>query len=199
MNFNEFLLNFNEFQGHMVDLLSKKEESAFKRIPLQESGTALFYISLALFFLALASYGGLFVLNRGQQETARVLNDEIRVKEENLNPAIINEIFSLDKRISQMRTLISGHIFTSNLLRLLEERTHPKVQFTSFNFNRESRKVDMAGTAASYAVLAEQIGLLERHPQIERVEFGGLAQTAQGSVGFKTTLLVKESLLQLQP
>lgn len=179
----------------MVELLSKKEESPFRHLPIREGGTVLFYVSLTVFFFILAGYGGLFLLNRGYNEAEALIRDEIRVKEEGLNPGLINEIFTLENRLGELRALLSGHTLSSRVFLLLEERTHPRVQFTTFNFSRESRKVDLSGVAASYAVLAEQIGLLERHPEMERVEFGGLAQTAQGLIGFKASVVVKESLL----
>ncbi|QQG45673.1 MAG: hypothetical protein HYW89_02010 [Candidatus Sungiibacteriota bacterium] len=182
----------------MADLLLKKESPEAK-FRIERGSSFLFYLVLALFFLGLAVYGGLLLLNRGQERAREELTAQVRLKEEDLRPELLNQIFILDKRLKNLRTLLARHIFPSNTLRLVEADTHPQVRFLNFNLSTDSRKLEMSGETTSYAVLARQIALFERDPQVERVEFGGLSFGTNNLLGFKLTLIIKTSLLQLRP
>lgn len=182
----------------MADLLLKKElpETKFR---LERGGSIFFYVVLVLFFLVLASYGGLSLLNRAQGGAHEELTAQVKFKEEELRPELLNQLFLLDQRLKNMRTLIAGHPFPSNLFRFFEQNTHPQVRFNNFNFNAESKKVELTGEATSYAVLSKQVALFERDPQVEQVEFGGLAFGPNNLLGFKLTVILKSALLQLRP
>jgi len=180
----------------MADLFVKKEASL---AALGQGRSLLFYGSLLVFFLALASYGGLALLNPNLQNTKERLIEETKLKQESLRPELLSEIFLLDERLTNTRTLLSKHTFASNVFKLIESDTHPLVRFTNFNLTTDSRKLELSGEAADYAALSRQIGILERDPQVEKVEFGGLSFTVANLLGFKLTIILKPGLLQLRP
>ena len=159
----------------MVDFL-KSEQKPEEKIRFKASVPILLYLGILLFFLALASYGGLFLLNRAQERATQTLLSEIKRKEGELRSEIIDQIFLLEARLKNLRTLLENHKFVSRLFGLVGETTLPLVRFSTFNFQSGTNKVDMAGQTLSYGLLAKQIGILERHPDIEKVEFGGLSR-----------------------
>ena len=182
----------------MAELLIKKEAPRSN----QESsllGTLLFYAGLLVLFLTAASYGGVVILNSNQQKTKERLIEEIKIKENGLRSELLNEIFLLDERLRTMSILLNRHTFTSNLFKLLETDIHPQVRFTSFNLTTNSRKIDMAGEASSYTALSKQIALLERNPQIEKVEFGGLAFGQNNLITFRMTIIFRPGILVIRP
>ncbi|MBI2640472.1 MAG: hypothetical protein HYW91_01140 [Candidatus Sungbacteria bacterium] len=182
----------------MADLLLKKE-SPLQTLQMRRGGSILFYFSLLAFFLASAGYGGLWLLNNAQGKARDELIAQVKTKEEELRPELLNQIFLLDARLKSMRALLSQHSFPSNILNFLETHTHPRVRFLNFNFSGSAGKLDMTGEAASYAVLAEQIALLEGDPNIETVEFGGLSIGAKNLANFKMAIIFKPSILHLRP
>lgn len=159
----------------------------------------MFYLGLVVFLAAAASFAGLTLLNRAQKEAREVLLTEVREKQGTLRTDLVNQIFLLDERLKNLRTLLAGHVFSSNVLRFVESTTLPQVRFINFSFDASSRKLDMTGEAISYAVLARQIGIFERDPNIEKVEFGGLSLGANNFAGFKITLIFKKSFLNIRP
>lgn len=169
------------------------------RIRVRGGDSLFFYFSLLLFLASLAAYGGLALLNRAQGEAREELARAVGEKEAELRPELVNQIFLLDARLKNLRTLLSGHLFTSNIFRFLEGSTHPRVRFLSFNFLAQSRRIDMSGEAASYATVAEQVALFERHPHVEKVEFGGLSLGSNNLVNFKLTLMLRDAILRLRP
>ena len=183
----------------MADFLLKKEASSslMNRIQIQKGASFAFYGSLAAFFFVLAGYGGLIFTNRSQLQTQDDLGVQIRAKEAELRPELINQIFTLESRLKNMQTILNGHVFTLNVLKILELNTLSRVRFTSFNLTIESRKIEMMGEASNYTVVTDQILLLERDPHIEKVEFGGLTLGSNNLVNFQLSITLKPSIFKL--
>lgn len=184
----------------MADLLTKRESSYVTSIALERGSSILLYISLAAFLIIGATFGGLLLLNRAQKEARTTLLDEVNKKEENLKTDLLRQIFLLEGRLKNLRTLLSSHVFPSNVVKLIERDTLPQVRFLNFSFDATSGKLDMTGEAASYSILARQINVFERDPQIERIEFGGLSIIGGSNfAGFKLAIVFKPTLLTLHP
>lgn len=182
----------------MVELLIKKE--APRSEPKSSLWELLFlYTSLLILFLTAASYGGVTLLNFNQEKTKIRLIEEIKLKEAGLRSELLNEIFLLDERLRNISLLLNRHTFTSNLFKLVETEVHPQVRFTSFNLTINSRKIDLSGEAANYTALAKQIAFLERSPQIEKVEFGGLSFAPNSFINFKMTIMFRPGVLLIRP
>lgn len=182
----------------MPDFLIKKE-SAAERIRTGFGGMFFLYFALVFFFFSLAGSGGLLLLNRAQDAARQELREQIGAKEENIQPELIQQIFLLDTRLANMRSLLSRHIFMSNVFDLVETLTHPQTRFTNFSLNTETRRLDMSGETASYLALAQQIKLFEEHAQIERVDFGNPSLTGINRLNFKMSITFKPGLLQTRP
>jgi len=183
----------------MVDFLLKKESSGslISRLQIQKGASLSFYGGLLAFCFVLAGYGGLVFTNRSQLQTQDELEIQIRAKESELRPELINQIFILESRLKNMQTVLNGHVFTLNVLKLLELNTLSRVRFTSFNLTVEGRKIEMMGEASSYAVVTDQILLLERDPNIEKVEFGGITLGSNNLVSFQLSIVLRPSVFKL--
>lgn len=177
-------------------MLARKEAVATKIIQRRQETPALLFVALLLFLLAGAGYGGLILLLSAQASTRDEIVAQIGEKEKNLRPELIEQIILLEERLKNINTLINQHTFASNVFRVIEADTHPQVRFTSFNFQPEFYKVDMSGETVNYAVLSRQVNILERDPLIEKVDFGGLAQSGNGALGFKASIKIRSNLLQ---
>lgn len=146
--------------------------------------------------LVLAFYGGLFFLNRAQKEAQETLIANIEEKTSAIRPETLREIFLLEKRLTTIKTLITNHTVPSRIFDFLEERTHPHVRFINFTLTGNSRTVTVDGETVSYQALTQQIGILERDPQIEEVQFGGLSLGSTNVVLFQLTIIFKQPLIQ---
>jgi len=180
-------------------LLKQEGNRRESRFGAERGGSAFFFASLILIILILMLWGGLAILNASRAAVREQIANQNKQKEENLRPELLNQVAVLDNRLRNVRTLLDGHVFSSNIFKAVEQDTHPQVRFTNFAFTADSRKVDMSGEAATYSVLSRQIGILERDPQVDRVEFGGLSSTEAKFVGFKLTVVFKPTLLGIRP
>lgn len=179
---------------------SSSPSSFTSRLPLGLGGMlSLSAIGIGLFVVVLAATIGIAVLNQSRESQKAQFIAQNKIKEESLRPELLDQIASLEIRLKNARVLLTNHPFASNVLRVLEQDAHPQVRFSNFSFGRDGLKADMSGEAASYRVLARQIGIFEQDPQIQKVDFGGLSTTGEGLVGFKLSLVFRPSLLQLRP
>lgn len=179
----------------MADFLIKKQTTTtLEKLQVQGGRSIFFYLSLFIFLVVLASFGGLAFLNRAQERAEETLVGEIKLKEGELGPESVNRFFLLEARLKNMRSLLSGHTRVSSVFKFLEDNTHPQVRFSNLNFFSDSRKIELNGEAPNFAVLSQQMGILERSPQVEKVEFGGISLSAGGKPGFRLMIVVKPSM-----
>lgn len=178
----------------MADLLLKKETPSIQ-FRIEQRASLFFSIILVLFFMAVASYGGLIFLSRAQEKTRQDIVDQIRLKGETLRPDLLRQIFILDSRLKNLKTLLSRHQSTSAIFHFLETQTLPQVNYLNFNFSADSRRIDLDGEAPSYGVLARQIMILEKNKDVERVDFGGLS-FRKNQVGFKLSVVLRPAALE---
>lgn len=184
----------------MADFSLQQQSSFASRLPLGLSGIFSFSaIGIGLFAAVLTATAALAVLNQGRESQKAQFIEQNKIKEERLRPELLDQIASLEQRLKNARALLASHPFASNVFSALERDTHPQVRFSNFSFGKDGLKADLSGEAASYRVLARQIGIFEQDPQIQKVDFGGLYTTGEGLVGFKLTLVFRPSLLQLRP
>ena len=182
----------------MADLLTRRQP-VISPVQLERGGSLLFYLGLAVFLVVAAGAGGLALLNRAQEDAINSLTEEVLDKDQGLRADLVNQIFLTDQRLRNLRLLLSEHAAPSNVFGLLERDTLSQVRFLNFNFDSTSRKLDMSGEATSYSSIAKQIGIFERDPNIERVEFGGLSLSGNNVAGFKVALIFKRSFLGFRP
>ncbi len=178
----------------MPDPLKTQFPSAQSR--LSDGKPIILYLALMAFFFTSAGYGGLLFLNKAQERARDELQEEVRLKQENIRPELLNEVGALEDRLKNVSALLANHVAATGALTLLEKTTHPNVRLTNLNFASAERKLDVSGEAASYGVLARQITFFEQQPDIERVEFGGLSIGPANTVNFKTSLVLAPSVIQ---
>lgn len=171
-----------------------------EEIRSRHSNGFLFYVSFLAFLLVLAAYGGLIFLNRAQQTAEQEILAQIDQKRQELRPELVQHIFSLERRFKAMQLLIQKHTLPSRTFAWLEQRTHPRVAFNAFSFDSIARKLVLAGTADSLVSLNQQIAIFQQDPNIEKVDFGGLAfKKDSGSVTFNETVVLKPAFVQVAP
>lgn len=178
-------------------LISKPQANRVSRV-IYESGAWLFNIGFVIFIGVLVLSGGLYFYRRSLEANRQSWLEEIQKKESDLRPDLLGQLVDLANSMAAARELLASHIYASNALLLMQEVAHPKVQFTSFAFARDAQKIDVNGLASSYETVAEEISILEAHPQIQKVDFGGLSAGEKGLVTFKLAIIFKPSLLQLR-
>lgn len=161
------------------------------------SSSLVLYASLLLFLITGAAYGGLVFVNASQKRAQTDLADQIRLKEEDLRPQVLDQIFAFDKRLTTGGAILNGHALSGNIFPFLENVTHPRVRFRSFRYTTEDKKITLAAETADYGTLAQQISFLQSDPNIDTVEFGGLSNSPDSkNIAFKLIISLVPALFQ---
>ncbi len=158
-------------------------------------GDVLFYVAVIIFVVSALAYGGLFVYRKIVNRQLTDLAAEVDKKFNSLAPELLKPIINFHDKIVSASDILHKHSMPSNVFSLLSKNTLSQVAFGSFSYNAGTRQIALSAQAASYAVLADQIGLFESLPDFENVDFGGLSLDPIGLVNFKITITFKQSLL----
>jgi len=151
-------------------------------------------VALGVFILVLVFYGGLWAYGgilasalTGLEADAKRLGSELDQETENSA-----RLFAT--RLVQVGGLLDTHIYTWNIFELIEQVTHPRVQFTSFSFNEGG--VTMNGLTDGYVSFGQQILVLEAHEKIRDLRVSDISLNKKGQVTFGIIFTVDKSVYQ---
>jgi len=102
------------------------------------------------------------------------------------------ELLPLQKKIADFADLIKNHKSVSNIFQFLEENCLPNVWFNDFKFssgeNGENR-VTVSGITESFAVLENQVLVLEKEEQTRSVRIAGANIGEEGEINFDLIII----------
>ena len=171
---------------------SPQERSPVSRL----GGSWFFAFSFAVFVVSAVAYGGVFAYRKYLESQRATLTALVKEREQALQSDSLREVIAFSQSLNAAQTLLAEHPFPSNVFRFLQENTHPAVQFKSFSFAGQNRRIDMNAVARSYRAVAEQVSALEGNPDVEQVDFGGLSSSGAGLVNFRVSIILGPSVFQ---
>lgn len=101
----------------------------------------------------------------------------------------------LQSQLQILKKVLGEHVYSSNIFKIVEEFTHPKVIFRNLSFTARTRNLEMDGLAGSFQVMAEQIRILENVKDFEKFQVGGISLESSDRVSFHLSAVFKPSVL----
>ncbi len=96
-------------------------------------------VSVVIFFVTFAAYGGFFFYKRNLEKKVAASLEALKQRKEEIDPSsIIDEARSLQKRISEAKRLVEGHIASSAFFSFLESSTLKSITLTSFQIQEDT-------------------------------------------------------------
>ncbi len=100
-------------------------------------------------------------------------------------------LISFYSQFINLKKVLGGHAFSSNIYGFLERNTLPPVYYYEANFLADDKTVELKGKADSMETLVGQLSLFDKSPELEKVVLEQLSfEGAQ--VGFGAILTFKE-------
>lgn len=170
----------------------KKRDAGFSLSFFRE--TKQITIAAGVLVLVLVLYVGLWVYGG----ILSGLADGLRAEAQRLSVARDEEaeknarLFAL--RLGQIGGLLNSHVHTSGVLTLIENVTHPRVQFTDFTFQEKDGLVSMSGVTEGYVSFGQQIIALGKHAKIRNLRVSDVSLNKKGQVVFGIKFEVEESV-----
>ncbi len=182
-------------------LIAKSKIEYAKPAPMQSGKGISVLVFLAFFFLVAVGlvYGGIVLYKRSIDESLISLTRELSKLEEELNTKDIENISRVDHGLLTARSLLSRHIYTSQLFKVLEENTLADVYYTAFTYEfANGASVDIQGVAKDYVALHRQLEQFRALPVVSKVVFETVRIVENNKVGFTFAIQFSENTLRFR-
>jgi len=165
----------------MVELIPKQVPEIPKWLNI------LFYFSLALLVLTIASFFALEGSIKNKQEMLGDLNQILLSKKTSERMVMEEEVLNYEKKFGDFALLSEEHLEISDIYPLIEESTHPQVWFSQFTLDSEENVINISGKAQNFEVLGQQILILEEKDFAKNLRLDSAGINKQGKVDFTLT------------
>jgi len=190
-----------QFQTSFIpkEPLSKEREQGERPRKRQGIG-ALLLLSFFVLVLSLLFAGGVFLFKGSIIKQVASSKDSLERSRASFEPALLEDLQTLDKRINATQTLLRGHVVLTPIFELLGDITLPSVRYTQFGYNPPSQTsrgitVDISGEARNYTAIAIQSKLFGEHRSIIDPIFSNLSLDVEGNVLFDLSFEIKSDLV----
>ncbi len=164
---------------------------------IPQAGAWFFGLGLIVFIAAVVASGGLYFYRQSLENNRGQWQARVEAQEKELGS--VTDLIDYSNAVVAAKDLLAQHTFASNALLFLQDMTHSLVRFNNFALQVDPHTISLAGAAASYQTVADQIRLFEsRADAVEKVDFSGLSADDKGQVSFSMVVTFKSSLLQLR-
>jgi len=166
----------------MIEIIPKPAA----KLPLWSN--ILFYFSIAILLASIFCY---FILNNSLKSALETLQNLERSLNREKTPqelALEEEVLGYQKKINDFSFLISSHKNLLSFFSVLEDSSHPQVQFINISLVPGKLKVVFSGKADSFQTVGQQIYLFQGEPLIKNVDLTSLLLGEEGGAIFSMTL-----------
>lgn len=157
-------------------------------------------ISFFLFFAMIISLGGLYFYKSSLMKSVAQMEKDLTIAKNRFEPAKINQLETLDKRLESSSEILTKHIAISPVFQELGDITMKSVRYTKFSYDLgkdESSNVmiHLSGVATGYRSVALQSDLFSENEHFIDPVFSNLALDDKGNVTFELVFGVDPSFV----
>ncbi len=198
----EFVISMdkNQSTSFQTSFIPKKP-LAEERVSAPRHTSIFSFFATLVFFASLASAAAIYFYQSNLLKTNAEKASEIAIARNSFEPSLIQTLSLLDRRITDAKQLLSGHIVVSPIFEALQVNTLKTIQFTKFSYITPTDPtapivVNMSGRAHDYSSIALQSDQLATNKDIHNSIFSNLAlDPLTGNVTFDLTFTVDPQLV----
>ncbi len=149
----------------------------------------LYILMMAGIVLALGLAGTYFYFFKvGKDISQQIEGIDQALKKTPEEKELENTLLSREKKIEDFQELLSKHKKVLNVFNFLQEKTHPQVWFSEFDFSGKEKTVSLFGTANSFTTVGQQILIFREEEFLKNVKLSELSMGEEGDIGFSLQL-----------
>ncbi len=124
------------------------------------------------------------------------LDAEIGKLSQSFSQSEVNDFLKFYSQLSNLKTLLGNHIFSSNILKFLEENSLKNLAYTGLNLDIGRRELKLSGTVSSYEVLSQQLEIFRQSALVEKSSFKNSQQGEKTGINFEIVLILKSDFFK---
>ncbi|TSA46378.1 hypothetical protein D4R51_00255 [bacterium] len=156
----------------------------------------LLIFSVVIFALSLLIYFGFSV---GYESYLSSRSDDLDKQLNQLSDSISQQdqqrFIGFYSQMANLKTVLSQHIFSSNIFSFLEKNTLPQTFYTEAKFQATALNLELQGRTVSLQTLAQQLAQFERAVEIQTAILKSTNFNESGSVDFVMNLTFQADFL----
>lgn len=155
-----------------------------------------------LIFVIVVSLG-LFVYKLYLTKQKESYSNSLSSARDSFEKETIDELDTFNKRIESAKQILSGHVSTSSVFKLLQELTIPSIQYTHFSQSTDEKGilVNIEGVARDYRSIALQAEMFNKGKGLsfKNVVFSNLVKDKNNNIIFDLKFNVDPNLISYEP
>jgi hypothetical protein len=160
----------------------------------------LMIISIFVFLTVMLASGGLYLYRGMLQKNISDMDANLALAKERFEPATINRLQVLGKRLESSNIILSKHIAISPIFNTLQKLTLKTIRYSKFGYEFGNEKdsrilVKMSGQAIGYRSIALQADLFTKDKNLIDPTFSNLSLDDKGNVLFDLEFSVDPSFV----
>jgi len=169
-----------------------------ERVPAGGGAWRLLLFMAFVFGVFLLSYLGLvigykaYVKAQIQERDQEIADLAAQVPKEEQD-----EFLKFQFQLMNLQNILNKHIIVSKLLPLIEANTNAQVFYSSLEVSSAEGRVNLAGTALNFDVVAQQLAAYQRLPEVVRYQMTNAREIAGGRVSFDAALFLSPNVFKL--
>lgn len=173
-----------------------KESLVSERAPKSPRRSPFVLVNIvagAILIVAVLASGGMFLLKTYTEQSIVAKRESLNRQRAAFEPATIEELLRLDKRLTASHGLLRSHVALSTMFNDLESRTNVNVRFKNFKYEPAGPGrylVSMNGTARSFNAVALQSDAFGKSTIFKDPIFSNLNLDQSGTVVFDFAAVV---------
>lgn len=157
-------------------------------------------IAIFVFITMVLSVGGVYFYKQVLVKDIANMENNLSLAKNRFEPAKINQLQVLDKRLKSSTEVLAQHISVSPIFEALQEITMKSVRYTRFSYELGPTKdsyitVKLGGMATGYRAIALQSDLFLKNKYLIDPVFSNLSLDEKGNVLFDLEFLVEPSFV----
>lgn len=163
-----------------------------------ESISLALLVAIIIFILSFAAAAGVFFYKRMLISRTAGMNQSLIQAKNSFDPAFIEEVNNLNKRILSANKLLDAHTAVLPVFDLLENDTLATIKLDKFSYtlaNDGSGALALSGQAKNFSSVALQSDIFGREKTIKNPVFSDLNTDQSGNVSFKFNATLDRSFI----
>ncbi|MBI5079649.1 PilN domain-containing protein [Candidatus Wolfebacteria bacterium] len=173
----------------------EKELVKGERLPVGWPWRLLTFMAIIFLTVFLIYAGIAFGYSTYLKSQIKDLDEKIAEFNKSIDKESQEKLIAFYSQFVNVKKLLESHVNGSKIFEFLQKNTHQKVYYANMNLSLKEKNIRLDGVAPDYNILAQQMEIFRRAPEIENVSLTG-SQAKDNDIAFSLSIILKPELFK---